>query len=158
MKSKANWKTLPFSTTRGSPQWHGPLFSPEPICSSTSTLMWTAAEPVKFSIRLAASHASGSASAQQIHSQPCFHCWRKLNVIPYRCKRRCSCIKQYPHLFISLIHIKTKRERRVPPAATAYVSRYRYRRTWRIVIYNFPYNILFSHCLYNSTALCTVYF
>lgn len=87
VKYKGNWHPLPFSTTRGSPLQRGPLFSTESICSGTYTLMWRATERVKFSIRLSASHTSRTASVQQIYSQLRFHCWRKLNCIPHRCKK-----------------------------------------------------------------------
>lgn len=103
------------------------LCSQQPICTSIYTLMWAPSEPVKFSIGLVASHTSRTVSVQQIHLHRWFPCRRKLNFIPHRCKRRRSCIWQYLHILISLIHIKTKRKRQILPGATAYACKYMHR-------------------------------
>lgn len=80
---------------------------------------------------------------------------RKLNFIPQGCGWRCQCVWQYLHTLISPIHIKTKTERWIHPAAAA--SAYRFK-TGQIAIWISSYIITFSLCLRNSEAAWTVYF
>lgn len=90
----------------------------------------------------------------QMHSHRWLPCRRKLNFIPHRCKRRRSCIWQYRHILISLIHIKTGREREILPGATVYACRYMHRQSLTDNDLEFVLHHYFSLC--NSAALRTV--